>query len=89
MRDIIHAAQQSIWLVIVLSAWPVIVATLIGLIVGAFQTVLQLQEQTLPFGVKLVGVGFCLYAGAGWAGHRLLLFAVELMRYALTPLVAR
>ncbi|RKP50344.1 EscS/YscS/HrcS family type III secretion system export apparatus protein [Pararobbsia silviterrae] len=83
MNDIVQAGQQAIWLVMALSAWPVAVATLIGLIVGAFQTIVQLQEQTLPFGVKLIGIGLCLYIGSGWAGSKLVAWSVELMRHAL------
>jgi type III secretion system export apparatus protein len=85
MNEIIHAGLQAIWLVIVLSAWPVLVATAIGLLIGAIQTVIQLQEQTLPFGVKLFGVGLCLYVGAGWAGKTLLAWSTELIRLALRP----
>lgn len=83
MNDIIVAGQQAIWLVLVFSAWPVIVATAIGLVVGAFQTIVQLQEQTLPFGVKLFGVGMCLYVGAGWGGQKLLTWSMHLMQFAL------
>jgi type III secretion HrpO family protein len=85
MNEILYAGQQAIWLTIVLSAVPVIVATVLGLAIGLLQTVMQLQEQTLPFAAKLFGVGACLYIGAGWSGDRLLAYAVELMRFALTP----
>ncbi|HTJ92625.1 MAG TPA: EscS/YscS/HrcS family type III secretion system export apparatus protein [Pararobbsia sp.] len=85
MSEIVYAGQQAIWLVIVLSAWPVIVATIIGLVIGAMQTVIQLQEQTLPFGIKLFGVGACLYIGSKWAGSTLLAWSMELVRLALKP----
>lgn len=86
MSDVVYAGQQAIWLVIVLSAAPVLTATLIGLVVGAIQTIVQLQEQTLPFGIKLLGVGACLYIGMDWAGRMLLVWAIELMRFAFRPL---
>jgi type III secretion HrpO family protein len=85
MNEILYAGQQAIWLTIVLSAAPVIVATVLGFAIGLLQTVIQLQEQTLPFAVKLFGVGACLYISAGWSGNQLLAYAVELMRFALTP----
>ncbi len=85
MNEILYAGQQAIWLTLVLSAAPVMVATLLGLVVGLLQTVIQLQEQTLAFAVKLFGVGVCLYVGAGWTGHHLLAYALEVMRFALTP----
>lgn len=85
MSEILYAGQQAIWLTIVLSAAPVIVATMLGFAIGLLQTVMQLQEQTLPFAVKLFGVGACLYISAGWTGGHLLAYAEEVMRFALTP----
>jgi type III secretion system export apparatus protein len=85
MNEIVYAGRQAIWLVVELSAWPVVIATAIGLFIGALQTVIQLQEQTLPFGLKLFGVGACIYAGSGWAGKTLLVWATELVRVALRP----
>ena len=53
MNEILYAGQQAIWLTLVLSAAPVIVATVLGLVIGLLQTIIQLQEQTLAFAVKL------------------------------------
>jgi type III secretion protein S len=86
MSEILYAGQQAIWMTIALSAAPVIVATILGFAVGLLQTVMQIQEQTLPFAIKLFGVGACLYIGAGWSGDRLLAYALEVTRFALTPL---
>ncbi|MFZ4215478.1 EscS/YscS/HrcS family type III secretion system export apparatus protein [Pantoea endophytica] len=83
MNEIIYAGNKTIWLVLILSAVPVIVATTIGLLVGLFQTVTQLQEQTLPFGVKLLGVCICLFLLSGWFGDVLLEFSYEVMNFAL------
>ena len=85
MNEILYAGQQAIWLTLVLSAAPVIVATVLGLVIGLLQTIIQLQEQTLAFAVKLFWVGACLYIGAAWTGHQLLAYALEVMRFALTP----
>lgn len=61
MDDLVFAGNKALYLVLILSGWPTIVATIIGLLVGLFQTVTQLQEQTLPFGIKLLGVCLCLF----------------------------
>ena len=53
MENIFYASNKAMLLIVVLSAGPVAVATFVGLIIGLIQTVTQLQEQTLPFGVKL------------------------------------
>ena len=69
-------------LMLLLSAAPVAVATVVGLVVGLFQTVTQIQEQTLPFGIKLIAVIFCLYLLAGWSGERLMNFSIEMLEVA-------
>lgn len=83
MNDLIFAGNKALYLVLLMSAWPIVVATAIGLLVGLFQTVTQLQEQTLPFGIKLFGVSLCLFLLSGWYGETLLGFGREVMRLAL------
>ncbi|UTH74101.1 EscS/YscS/HrcS family type III secretion system export apparatus protein [Chromobacterium sp. IIBBL 290-4] len=83
MNDLVFASNRALYLVLLMSAGPVVVATVIGLLIGLFQTITQLQEQTLPFGIKLVGVSLCLFLLSGWYGETLLGFAHEAMRLAL------
>lgn len=83
MGDIVYAGNKTLYLVLMLVLWPVAVATVVGLLVGLFQTVTQLQEQTLPFGIKLLAVSFCLFLLSGWYGEVLLNFGREVMRLAL------
>ncbi|MBP2168822.1 type III secretion protein S [Erwinia toletana] len=83
MNEVILAGNKAIWLVLILSAAPVMVATIIGLLVGLFQTVTQLQEQTLPFGIKLLGVCVCLFLLSGWYGETLLAYGREVIWFAL------
>ncbi|MBF7141011.1 MULTISPECIES: EscS/YscS/HrcS family type III secretion system export apparatus protein [Pseudomonas] len=83
MNDIVFAGNKALYLVLLLSAWPVVVATVVGLLVGLVQTVTQLQEQTLPFGFKLLGVGLTLFLLSGWYGQTLLQFCRDVLRLAL------
>nr|WP_241391667.1 EscS/YscS/HrcS family type III secretion system export apparatus protein [Yersinia frederiksenii]ULG19771.1 EscS/YscS/HrcS family type III secretion system export apparatus protein [Yersinia frederiksenii] len=83
MNDIVFVGNKALYLVLLLTAGPIAVATIIGLLVGLFQTVTQLQEQTLPFGVKLIGVSLCLFLMSGWYGEKILAFGYEVMRIAL------
>lgn len=82
MDELIYAGNKSMSLMLMLSAAPVVVATIVGLIVGLFQTVTQIQEQTLPFGIKLIAVIFCLYLLSGWSGEHLMNFAIEMLEVA-------
>lgn len=52
MDEIIYSSNKAMLLIVMLSAIPVIVATVVGLLVGLIQTVTQLQEQTLPLGLN-------------------------------------
>nr|AAF82332.1 YsaS [Yersinia enterocolitica] len=47
MENIIYASNKAMLLIVLLSAIPVMVATVVGLLIGLIQTVTQLQEQTL------------------------------------------
>lgn len=83
MDALIYAGNKALYLILVLSSGPIAVATLVGLLIGLFQTVTQLQEQTLPFGVKLLAVSLTLFMLSGWYGSQLTGFAQELMLLAL------
>ncbi len=67
--DILHFTNQTLWLVLVLSLPPVLVAALIGTLVSL------VQEQTLGFVAKLVAVVVVLFATSGWLGGELYRFA--------------
>lgn len=79
----VYAANKAIYLIILLSAAPITIATFIGLLIGLLQTITQIQEQTLPFGVKLVGVFVCLLMMMGWMGDKLLIYAKEMLTIGL------
>lgn len=82
MNDIVFAGNRALYLILVMSAGPIAVATFVGLLVGLFQTVTQLQEQTLPFGVKLLCVSICFFLMSGWYGEKLYSFGIEMLNLA-------
>ncbi|SDT43659.1 EscS/YscS/HrcS family type III secretion system export apparatus protein [Pseudomonas fuscovaginae UPB0736] len=83
MSDLVYAGNKTLYLILLMVAWPIAVATVVGLVVGLIQTVTQLQEQTLPFALKLLAVAACLFLLSGWYGETLLGFSREIMRLAL------
>lgn len=66
MFDILTVFAQSLWLVVVLSLPPLLVAAGIGVFVSVIQALMQLQDQTLPFVIKLVAVGLILAVTGRW-----------------------
>lgn len=85
MDEIIYASNKAMQLIVVLSAIPVMVATVVGLLVGLIQTVTQLQEQTLPFGIKLLAVFATLFMASGWIADKVINYATEVLAIALAP----
>jgi type III secretion protein S len=64
--------KQGMLLVVVLSAPPLIVAVLVGVLTSLVQALMQIQDQTLPFGIKLVAVGVTLILTGRWIGMELI-----------------
>ena len=60
--------KQGMLLVVVLTAPPLLVAVLTSLV----QALMQIQDQTLPFGIKLVAVGVTLIMTGRWIGVELI-----------------
>ncbi|EMT6576393.1 TPA: type III secretion system export apparatus subunit SctS [Providencia rettgeri] len=83
MDQIVYLSNKTMLLIVILSAIPVIVATSVGLLVGLLQTVTQLQEQTLPFGIKLLSVFGSLFMISGWLSDKVINFALETLTAAI------
>ena len=64
--EIYQLSYQALLLILILSAPPILISTLLGLFVAVFQAATQIQEQTLSFMVKLVAVIFTLLMLGGW-----------------------
>lgn len=72
MADTIHFFQQGLWLAVVMSAPPLLVATLLGIVVSLVQAVTQIQDQSLPYVIKLVAVAVTLGVLGRWFGSELM-----------------
>ena len=70
--DPIVLFKQGMLLVVVLSAPPLIVAVVVGVLTSLIQALMQIQDQTLPFGIKLVAVGITLALTGRWIGVELI-----------------
>ncbi len=62
----ITVGRQALELMLVVSAPLLLVALLVGLVVGFFQAITQLNEQTLSFLPKLVAVALTLIVAGPW-----------------------
>lgn len=73
--QIVALAYQGLLLILILSAPPVLMSMFLGTIVAIFQAATQIQEQTLPFVVKLVAVTLTLIFMGSWLGSQIMGFA--------------
>lgn len=76
--NVINFAIQALYLVLIISLPPIIVASLIGIIVSLLQAITQLQEQTLTFGIKLVAVIITLFFMGTWLSGILLKYSDDI-----------
>ena len=70
--DALGLFKQGMLLVVILSAPPLIVAVIAGVLTSLVQALMQVQDQTLPFGIKLVAVGVTLVITGRWIGGELI-----------------
>lgn len=71
-------AAQCLYLVLIVSLPPIVIASVLGIALSLIQAVTQLQEQTLVFGVKLIAVVVTLFVLGGWMSGEILRFATEI-----------
>ncbi|MBK8453155.1 MAG: type III secretion system export apparatus subunit SctS [Thiofilum sp.] len=77
-EQLIHYTAQAMQLVLYLSMPTIIAATVVGLLIGLFQALTSIQEQTLPHGFKLLATIVTLAATARWMGPELYMYTVTL-----------
>lgn len=73
--DIIRLTQDALWLVLVLSAPPIIAASVVGLLIAFLQAATQLQEQTFSYTVKFVVIVIVLFVTTSMIGGTLYHFS--------------
>ncbi len=77
-EELLHFTTTALWLVVILSFPSVVIATVVGLIVALIQALTSIQEQTLPFGVKLFATVFVLYLTMRWVGTEIFRFTLDI-----------
>ena len=63
---VLDIARDAIYTIIITSAPLLLVSLIIGLIVSIFQTVTSIQEQTLTFVPKIIGVFVTMLICGSW-----------------------
>ena len=71
----IQLMYQALWLVLLLSAPPVLAAALVGLVIALIQAATQIQEQTLQYALKFFAIVVTIFITASLLGGSLYQFA--------------
>ena len=77
--ELIDYMTKAMFLTLWLSLPPIVVASVVGTLFSLFQTLTQVQEQTLSFAIKLIAVMITLTLTAGWMGGEIFNYTVAIM----------
>jgi flagellar biosynthesis protein FliQ len=76
--SIIDIATQTMIVALKLSAPILVTALVIGFTISLFQAMTQIQEATLAFVPKVIGIGIALIVSGNWMLHTMIDFTVDL-----------
>jgi type III secretion protein S len=77
LDEAVRLTTHSLWLVLALSAPPIIAASIVGFLVAMLQAATQLQEQTLQYTLKFFAIVATLFVTFGLMGAALFAFGEE------------
>lgn len=70
--------KEGLFVILKTAAPPLIVSLVIGLAISIFQTVTSIQEQTLTFVPKIVGMFLCLMLLGDWMLNNMTTYMADL-----------
>ena len=76
--EVINLAMQAMQVAFKIAMPLLLVGLVIGLVISVFQAVTQIQEQTLTFIPKIVGMGLVLVIAGPWMLSEVITYTQEL-----------
>ena len=76
--EVIHLGLQAMMMAAKLAAPVLLTALAIGFAISLFQSVTQIQEATLSFVPKAIGIGVALLVSGNWMLHEMVSFTTTL-----------
>lgn len=76
----VDVVRESLTLMLLLSGPILAAALVIGLAVSVFQAATQIQEQTLSFVPKIIGMGIVAILATPWLTRMILEFSTRMFR---------
>ncbi len=84
---VLRVFREGLMMVLILSAGPMIISMLVGLIISLFQATTQIHEQTLTFVPKILTVFLSLAVLGPWMISQMVKFTAAI--FALIPYLYR
>lgn len=78
---VIKVMQEAVTTIMTVSAPPLIIGMVVGIIVSIFQATTQINEQTLAFVPKIIAILLALLVFGGWMLTGLSDFTLRLFEY--------
>ena len=75
---VLSFAQNAVMVALILAAPVLIVSLVIGSIISLFQAATQINEVTLTFIPKMIGIGLILAIMGSWMAQQLLAFTTAI-----------
>jgi flagellar biosynthetic protein FliQ len=75
---VVHLGMQAMMIAVKLGTPVLLTALVIGFAISLFQSATQIQEQTLSFVPKVIGVGVALLVSGNWMLHEMVAFTTGL-----------
>jgi flagellar biosynthesis protein FliQ len=75
---VLSFARNALMVTLILAAPMLLVSLVIGVLISLFQAATQINEVTLTFIPKIIGVGLIVAILGSWMGQQLLTFTTNL-----------
>jgi flagellar biosynthetic protein FliQ len=79
-QDAVHLMQQAVLTALVVGAPVLLVGVLMGLVIGLFQALTQVQDQTVAFVPKILAMLAAMLVCLPWALQKLIDYSEQLWR---------
>ncbi|MBQ8246790.1 MAG: flagellar biosynthesis protein FliQ [Lachnospiraceae bacterium] len=76
--EVITIAKDALYTIIITSIPILLISLVIGLVISVFQTVTSIQEQTMTFVPKIIGIFLGLMLLGGWMLENMVNFMTDL-----------
>jgi flagellar biosynthetic protein FliQ len=76
--EVLDLARQGIWTLIIVSAPPMVIGLLVGVVIALFQALTQIQEMTLVFVPKILAIFVTLLLALPFMGQALAAYTARI-----------